>query len=289
MAETIGTGAAGRTRARVVALALGAALHAVATPAIAQPRPSGAHAVTLIDRGRELFEDQRYEESIQVLSGALVRPNSTKEQRLEMYHLLALDHITLGDDDEADSFVRALLALRPDYELAASESPRFREFFARVRQQWEAEGRPGILGDESAQRPVQLRHRSPSSATREAGVLLTAQVDDPDHRVTSVKLYFRVGTTGKFSEETTQYDAAAGSVRGRFPASAVRPPFVTYYLLAKDKNGVPLASSGDADAPLRLPVPDADKGWLFPLAISGGLVAAAGIVVGSLALAGAFK
>jgi hypothetical protein len=67
----------------------------------------------------------------------------------------------------------------------------------------------------------------------------------------------------------------------------VRPPFVAYYLLAKDKNGVPLATSGDADAPLRIPVPEEAKSWLLPLAIGGGLVGVAGIVVGAVALASA--
>src|SRR5207248_512187 len=123
-----------------------------------------------------------------------------KEQRLEMYFLLALDHITLGHTEEAENFVRAILGLQPDYELPRSESPRFRDFFAEVRARWVAEGRPGIVTDENAQKPVTLRHRSPSEATREARVVVTAQVDDPDHRVTSVKLFFRNASSGRFAE-----------------------------------------------------------------------------------------
>ena len=119
--------------------------------------------------------------------------------------------------------------------------------------------------------------------------MLTAQVDDPDHRVARVKLFFRAGSSGVFSEETTQFDPAGGSVRGIFPKRAIRPPFVSYYLLANDKNGVPLASSGDAEAPLRIPVPDAPKSWVLPVAIGGGIVGVAGIVLGALALSGALK
>ena len=73
------------------------------------------------------------------------------------------------------------------------------------------------------------------------------------------------------------------------PASAVKPPYVAYYLLATDARGVPLASSGDADAPLRIPVPEPSSGWVLPVAIGGGVLGVAGIVVGSLALTGAFK
>ncbi len=271
-----------------VALALVATLNASAPAALAQSR-SGRAPVDLVERGRQLFEDQRYEESIQTLSGALVRPNSGKTDKVEMYRLLALDHITLGDNEEAESFVRALLALQPTYELPERESPRFLDFFAKVRARWESEGRPGLITDESALKPVRMRHRSPPDAPRESALVLTAQIDDPDHRVASVKLFFRGGSSGKFAEETTPYDPTQGAARGILPARAVRPPFVAYYLLANDKNGVPLASSGDADAPLRIPVQEGERSWVLPAAISGGIVGVAGIILGALALGGVFK
>ncbi len=89
---------------RFAPIALLAALRA-SVPAVAfadPPRPSGAtNAATnqsqdLIARGQALFDDQRYQESIQTLSGALVRPNNTKDEKLEIYRLLALDYITLS-------------------------------------------------------------------------------------------------------------------------------------------------------------------------------------------------
>jgi hypothetical protein len=104
-----------------------------------------------------------------------------------------------------------------------------------------------------------------------------------------VKLFFRWGTTGKFSEETTQYEPGTGTVRAIFPASAIHPPFVSYYMLARDKNGVPVAASGDADAPLRIPVPDPEGKWVIPVVVGGSIVGIAGIVLGALAAGGAFK
>lgn len=277
----------------LVMLALLSGALAATCPARAQDRQGHApstHAADLIQRGRELFEDQRYEESVQTLSGALVRPNTTREQKIETYRLLALDQITLRENEEAESFVRALLALDPLYEMPKTESPRFRDFFAAVKTKWEAEGRPGLITDTSnAPKAVVLRHQSPADAKPQAGIVLTAKVEDPDGRVKTVKVFFRGGSKGKFAEETMQYDAMQGSVRGIFPASSVRPPFVTYYLLAQDKNGLPVASTGDADAPLRIPVPEEEKKWILPVAIGGGIVGVAGIVVGTLALSGAFK
>ena len=78
-----------------------------ATIVIALASASPAHAqakttTTLIQRGGALFEDQQYEESIQTLSAALLRPSNTLAQKVEIYRLLALNYITLGRKDEAD-------------------------------------------------------------------------------------------------------------------------------------------------------------------------------------------
>jgi hypothetical protein len=269
---------------RLAPLALAAAFHAAALPVLAQ-----APGKDLVQRGRELFEDQQYEESIQALSGAVVRPANTPQQRIEIYRLLALDHITLGHKEEAENFVRALLAVQPDYELPRSESPRFRDFFAAVRARWEAEGRPGLATESGALKPVAIRHTSPSEAAPGSEVTLTAAIDDPGRRTKAVELFYRAGSSGKFTEVTAQYSPADHSVRATLPGATVRPPYVAYYFLATDAAGVPVASSGDAYAPLRIPVPEPSKGWVLPVAVGGGVVGVAGIVLGSLALAGAFK
>src|SRR4051794_28391430 len=120
-------------RARFFPLAMLAALHAtvLALPAYAQtPAPAvPARTQDLVGRGLSQFEDQQYEESVQTLSAALVRPSNTKAQKIEIYRILALDFITLNHKDEAESAVRGLLAIDPLYALPASESPRFRDFF----------------------------------------------------------------------------------------------------------------------------------------------------------------
>jgi signal transduction histidine kinase len=69
---------------------------------------------------------------------------------------------------------RSLLGLRPDYEPGSDVSPRFREFFAGVRTQWEADGRPGL----PAPAPVSIEHTSPPQADRGNEVELTATYED---------------------------------------------------------------------------------------------------------------
>ena len=80
-------------------LMLCAQLTLSSTASFAQPKPASKTAAPaqpqdLIAKGRQLFEDQQYEDSIETLSGALLRPSNTKEQKVEIYRLLALNYIT---------------------------------------------------------------------------------------------------------------------------------------------------------------------------------------------------
>ena len=107
------------------------------------PPPTSQNTPGLITTGRSLFDDQRYDESIQTLSAALLRPGTSKADRIEVYRLLAYDYLVLNRKEEAEAAVRGLYALNPDFSLATSESPRFREFFADTKKRWEADGKPG--------------------------------------------------------------------------------------------------------------------------------------------------
>ncbi|HVJ91950.1 MAG TPA: hypothetical protein VM580_19250 [Labilithrix sp.] len=273
-------------------LVLCAELALSSPPSLAQPKPASKTAAPaqpqdLIAKGRQQFEDQQYEDSIQTLSGALLRPNNTKEQKVEIYHLLALNYITLGRKDEADNAVRGLLVAEPSYRLPATESPRFRDFFEESRAKWEAEGRPGMVSDEPTRKPVTLRHASPSSATRNKPIDLRAKLEDPDKLTASVKLYYRAGSRGDFLSAAAEIDGE--DVRAQIPASAVKPAVVDYYFEARDSDGTALATRGDAQAPLRVAIPDGGgSGWVLPVAIGGGILGAAAIV-GGLALAGVFS
>jgi hypothetical protein len=256
--------------------------------AMAQPGKPGAPAQQqdLVARGQALFEDQQYEESVQTLSAALLRPSNTKAQKIEIYRLLALNYITLNRKEEAESAVRGLLVIEPEYQLPPSESPRFRDFFTAVRSKWEGEGRPGIVKETEPPKPITLRHSSPSQVEPGATVELSTRLEDPDHRITQVRLYYRTGSKGKFEEIDAPIDA--GRARATIPGTSVKPPLVEYYFQGFDKGGLPVVSRGDASAPLRIAVPEPSKGWVLPVAIGGGVLAAAA-VVGGLALAGVFK
>lgn len=253
----------------ILALALSSFLalsFLVAAPAAAQN--------PLIERGIGEFEDVRFEEALQTFSAALVRAGNTSEDLATIYRYLALTYLALRRNEEATGAYRSLLGLRPDYEPGSEVSPRFREFFASVRTQWEADGRPGL----PAPAPVEIEHTSPPQADRGTAVELEATLNDPDRRVSSLVLAYRQGTNAVF----TRLECAR-SARGVFsatiPGDAVSPPLVEYYFEATDDAGLPVAALGDVDAPLRIAVPapggDIVAEPLFWVGIGGGVVVAA--------------
>ncbi len=278
-------------------LALVAASHAalivaVPRPALAQTaakdsksaaaKDAKANVTSLIQRGSELFDDAEYEESIQTLSAALLRPGSTKEEKVQIYRLLAYNYIVLKRNDEADAAVRGLLVLDESYELPKSESPRFRDFFKATREKWEAEGKPGReKPDAPVDKPIRIMHQSPAQVPPGTTIKLTGHIEDPDGRVRGMTLAYRTGAEGKFVLANAK--VTLGEFEAEIPKTAVKSPFVEYYLQALDKGGLPLTSRGDVATPLRVVVPAAEKksvlsspGFWVPvsLVVIGGGVAA---------------
>jgi hypothetical protein len=243
-------------RRRGAALALAAMLHGatlgIAPAAFAQPKSS---TTTLVQRGSELFDDQQYEESIQTLSAALVRPGATTKEKIEIYRLLAYNYIILKRTDEADAAVRGILVIDEGFALPPTESPRFRDFFEATRKKWEAEGKPGKAaagGSEVDTSRIKMQHTSPAEVPKNEAIKLSGTIEDPEARVRGVQLAYRTGTKGKFVTIAATY--ALGSFRTQIPAASVKPPLVEYYVLAIDKGGLPLASRGDAANPIRIVV-----------------------------------
>ena len=257
-------------------------------PASAASAASAA-AQDSLKLAHQQYEDLHYEDSIQTLTGAL-GGNNTKAQKIEIYQLLILDLVTLSRLPAADGWVRQLLVLEPTYEMPVTESPRFRDFFAAAKKKWETEGRPGLVKpSEAPLAPIALQHNSPSQVSPSTQVSLSVRVVDPQHRVTVVKLYFRSSGAESFEESAVPVDAT-GAARASIPPSFVKPPFVEYYFAAYDKAGTQIGSRGDEGEPVRVAVPEPSSGgWILPVAIGGGILGAAAIVVGSLALAGVFK
>ena len=267
-----------RVRASVfVVLAL-----CLAAPAAALAQ-TGTNA-PLVTTGRQQFDDLRYEEAVQTLSAALLRRGNTPAQEVTIYELLGLSYLALNREEESEGAFRLLLAREPEHALEAGQAPRIREFYGAVTQRWNRDGRPGIARSSEgprAERPVAIDHRSPAQQT--AGVLLTltAQITDPDRRAEALVLAYRAGSRGLFRRLRTT--RSAGVFSAAVPPEEVRPPVVEYYLEAVDPRGIAVASRGDAFAPLRVVVPQAEatpitsRWWFW----TGAAAIVAGVAVGT--------
>lgn len=217
-----------------------------------------ASQTDLIRSGVQLFEDQRYEESIQTLSAALLRPTTSQSDRIDVYRYLAFNYLVLSQMDEAEAAVRGLYVLDPQFSLADTESPRFRSFFKEVRERWEAEGRPGLERGSAALAAPVIKHASPAEWERGKPVPVTGQIADPNHRVASIVVHVRSGSKGKYRHLEARL--AQGVFRTSIPGPMLTPPLVEYYIEALDEAHLPIASRGDAAAPLRIAIPEPEKG-----------------------------
>jgi hypothetical protein len=237
----------------------------------------------LLGSGKSLFEDQRYEESIQTLSAALLRPGTSKEDRIEIYRFLAFNYLVLSQTEEAEAAVRGLYVIEPDFKLEASESPRFRVFFEDVKKRWEAEGRPGATSEAKvpAIAPT-IKHASPSEWESGKQLRVTGEVVDPGGRAAAVTVHYRTGSRGKFLRLDARH--RQGRFRATVPAAAVKPPLVEYYIEVVDDAGLPISTRGDAAAPMRIAIPDPDAGgtvlsspwfWVATAVVVGGGVTGA--------------
>ncbi|HEY8428115.1 MAG TPA: hypothetical protein VIL20_07065 [Sandaracinaceae bacterium] len=229
----------------------------------------------LIARGQQEYEELRFEEALQTLSAALVRSGNSRQQQALIYRLLAFTYFALGRAEEAAGAYRSMLPLDPDFVPGEELSPRMREFFGRVRERWEADGRPG----QAPPPPVTIGHRSPPRAERGTDVTLFAEVEDPAGRVDRLVLAYRQGSEAVFNRLDTRL------VEGRYvatiPGEHVAPPLVEYYFEALDAQGLPIAARGDVAAPLRIAVPapggNVAEEWWFWTILGGGVAAAVAI------------
>jgi tetratricopeptide (TPR) repeat protein len=254
----------------LTALALALGLLSAA-PALAQQNP-------LIARGQQEYDDLRFEEALQTLSAALVRSGNSQAQQAHIYRLLAFTYLALGREEEASGAYRSMLPLDPSFEPGEELSPRIREFFGQVKQQWIAEGRPGSTPPP----PVDIRHRSPPRAERGQAVELSAEIEDPASRVDRLVLAYRQGTEAVFNRLDTER-RPDGQYVATIPGEHIAPPLVEYYFEAIDAQGLPIAARGDVAAPLRIAVPAPggenllEAWWLWTII---GVVVVGGVVAG---------
>lgn len=127
--------------ARLVGL-LSAALLFSTSPALAagvHPLSPGALLFQLgprspeVDEAERLTEQGEFEEAVKVLQRGLAQPDVSDDVLVELYRMLGLVELYLGNEDQARDAYEKLLQARPDYELPRSAPPKIRELYARIK------------------------------------------------------------------------------------------------------------------------------------------------------------
>ncbi|MCE9672916.1 hypothetical protein LY474_34430 [Myxococcus stipitatus] len=98
-------------------------------PALSQLGPASPE----ITRAREQIDNGEFEEARRTLQAGLDAPDVTDDQLVELYRLLGLTALYLGDENQAREAYEKLLQARPDYELPRTAPPKLRALYARIK------------------------------------------------------------------------------------------------------------------------------------------------------------
>ncbi|MCP3101454.1 hypothetical protein LZ198_21500 [Myxococcus sp. K15C18031901] len=99
-------------------------------PALSQLGPASPE----ITRAREQIDNGEFEEARRTLQAGLDAPDVTDDQLVELYRLLGLTALYLGDENQAREAYEKLLQARPDYELPRTAPPKLRALYARIKE-----------------------------------------------------------------------------------------------------------------------------------------------------------
>ncbi|WNG16147.1 hypothetical protein [Cystobacter fuscus] len=87
-----------------------------------------------IARAQAQIESGEFEEAVRTLEAGLDAPDVTDDQLVELYRLLGLTSLYLGDEARAREAYEMLLQARPDYELPRTAPPKIRSLYARIKE-----------------------------------------------------------------------------------------------------------------------------------------------------------
>jgi tetratricopeptide (TPR) repeat protein len=218
-------------------LAVAAALAALA----AGPRtPELSRAQGMIERGD-------YEEALKTLGNRLDRGSDLSEDELvEVYRLLGLAHLSLGNEVEAQQAYRQLLQARPDFRLPRETPPKLQRLYERILE----EIRLGRV------RPVSIQLEPLPDAP--AGEVVSTRIRVEDLPLGSkVRLYFRRAGAEAFSAVDFARKGA-GAYEALIPGYAMPPEpgeyELEYYVEVADPTQRRLAGRGDAFNPFSFKV-----------------------------------
>lgn len=206
-------------------------------------RAQVAPRVQEIQRATEQIEAGDFEDAVRTLNKGLSVPDLTDDQLVELYRLLGLAWLYLGNEDRARDAYEKLLQARPDFELPKSEPPKIRDLFKRIKEDIK----------KRRVRPVSLQVDPLTEVAPNEPLALGARITDLP-LASKAKLFYRRAGVQSFSSvdfvrsKTAKDDFTAIVPAFEFPAEQTAWD-VEYYVEVADAAQRRLAGRGDAFNP----------------------------------------
>lgn len=201
-----------------------------------------------LTRASQQLDEGDFEDAVKTLQRGIDQPDLTDDQLAELYRLLGLSHLYLGNEDRARDAFEKLLQARPDYELPRSAPPKIRALYARIKEDVR----------KRRVRPVTLSLTPAADTTGGAPVSIEARIEDMALGA-KAKLFFRRAGVESFSSvdfvrgKASRTDYAATIPAFELPAEDASYE-VEYFVEVADAAQRRLAGKGDPYNPLSLRV-----------------------------------
>lgn len=201
-----------------------------------------------IEKAQQQVDEGDFEDAVRTVERGIEAPDLTDDQLAELYRLMGLSHLYLGNEEKARDAFEKLLQARPDYELPKSAPSKIRSLYSRIKDDIR----------KRRVRPVTLTLVPVAEAPGNAAVVVSAVIEDMALGAKS-KLFYRRAGVQSFSSIDF-----ARSKTNRTDFTATIPAFelptedqsyeVEYYVEVADAAQRRLAGRGDAYNPLRFRV-----------------------------------
>ncbi len=202
-----------------------------------------------ITRAAQQVDEGDFEDAVRTLEKGIEQPDLTDDQLAEMYRLLGLSHLYLGNEDRARDAFEKLLQARPDYDLPKAAPPKIRALYARIKDDIR----------KRRVRPVTLTVTPVTEVTGGDAVVVEARIEDMALGA-KAKLFYRRAGVQSFSSidfarsKTSRTDYTATVPAFEVPAED-QSYEVEYYVEVADAAQRRLAGRGDPYNPLTFRVP----------------------------------
>lgn len=212
----------------------------LSAPVLAQVAPRN----DALTRGQQQVDEGDFEDAVKTLEAGIDEPDLTDDQLAELYRLLGLAHLYLGNEDRARGAYEKLLQARPDYELPKGTPPKIRTIYGRIKDDIR----------KRRVRPVTLTVAGVPEQRPAQAVTVEARIDDMALGAKAKLFYRRSGAQNYSSIDFLRDRGDRSLYRATIPAFEVPEEAAAYdleyYVEVADAAQRRLAGRGDPFSPL---------------------------------------